>query len=541
MPVDLRHGRRIPSGRRFARALSSVFRQAWAELRPLIEAGYAPTATDLRDVIYRLALPALAVELVAGYVGTMRRAYAKTGIRRRGIDRIRAKAVGSPTPSRPPMPTGVSGLSFDWSLFRPEVRVAAENLALRLAGEVAHATRDIIRQQLAEGLQAGRPANEIADRIEEMGFGPRRAGTIAQTESSRAMHAGQGVAARELGVTDWTWLASSDACDVCLSIDGKTVKIGEPFYVWPTGNPAYRIVTHPPAHPRCCLAETPVRAVSCIAAWHAEYQGSVVTLRFGDGSRVRVTPNHMLLSPDGFVRAADFVKGDYVIRTGTGEAKGLPDFDDPNDDGEPPTIEEVFRSLSESAGVTTRRMPTSAEDFHGDATFRDGKVDVVRPDRLLRNDGQAGLAEPFRHLSFIAGRGNRRCGLLGGGDLATVFKALLDATNGVVGRRREQLALLRGQSRIADRLGGRSVTDRKVEGFQASDDAGAGDAKRIRQAQDAIPGIISTLEVVEVDIATFGHAVPVFDLTTEETMYSIGNGIISSNCMCSTTEVIPDD
>ena len=256
MPVDSRHGRRIPSGRRFARALSVVFRQAWDELRPLIEAGYTPGVGDLQSVILRLATPALGVELVAGYVGTMRRAYARTGLRKRGIDRIRTKAVGDPP--RPSFPTGLPGLEFDWRLFRPEVRIEAERLALRLAGEVAHATRDIIRQELAAGLEAGEPTAATAERIRLSGFSPRRANVIAQTEASRAMHAGQGVAARELGVREWTWLASSDACEVCLSIDGKTVKIGEPFYVWPTGNPAYRVVYHAPAHPSCFCDNTEV-------------------------------------------------------------------------------------------------------------------------------------------------------------------------------------------------------------------------------------------------------------------------------------------
>jgi hypothetical protein len=233
-----------------------VFRQTWAELRPLIESGYTPGVGDLQAVILRLAAPALGVELVAGYIGTMKRAYAKRGMRRRGIDRIRTKAAGDPIPPVPQPISGVPGVKLDWTLFRPEVRVEAERLALRLAGEVATATRDLIRQELSAGLQTGEPVAAIAERIREVGFGPRRAATIAQTEASRAMHAGQGVAAKELGVTDWTWLASSDACPTCLSIDGKTVKIGEPFYVWPSGNPAYRVVYHSPAHPHCMCTQT---------------------------------------------------------------------------------------------------------------------------------------------------------------------------------------------------------------------------------------------------------------------------------------------
>ena len=184
---------------------------------------------------------------------------------------------------------------IDWTLFRPEVRVEAERLALRLAGTIVEDTRRMIREELSAGLADGEPVAVIARRVREVGFSPKRAAMIAQTESSRAMHAGQAVAAKELGVTSWKWLASSDACDVCLSLDGKEVRIGEPFMVWPTGKPEYRVVYHAPAHPHCVLAETPVWGVSLISAMHAKYQGPIFRFRFGDGSRISVTPNHMFL------------------------------------------------------------------------------------------------------------------------------------------------------------------------------------------------------------------------------------------------------
>lgn len=269
--IDPRHGRRVASGRRFAQALSRVFAGVWDQVGPLVRNGYAPTTTDLQRLIYRLAAPALGVEIAAGYMGTLRRARAgnRVGVpRRRGkalrFDRdlaeyplTAAAPVQMPPRIPPTVATGVGelpeipGLQIDWTLFRPEVRIEAERLALWLSVEVSEATRNIIREQIGEGLERGEPVSVIAERIQGEAFSPRRANLIAQTESSRAQHAGQAVAAKELGVTEWSWLASSDACDVCLSLDGKVVKIGEPFYVWPTGNPAYRVVYHAPAHPSC--------------------------------------------------------------------------------------------------------------------------------------------------------------------------------------------------------------------------------------------------------------------------------------------------
>ncbi len=264
MPVDPQHLRRIPSGRRLGRALARLFRGAWPGMERAILAGGVPDVALLREVVYRLAMQALAVELVAGYAATMRRAGAKTPrLRTRGLVPLRVKAPSfDPGPEfgptwAPPSPPPADLFKIDWALFRPEVRVAAEQAALNLAGSISQTTRDMIRTALAEGLQAGEPVAKIADRIKGEAFSPRRAFTIAQRESSWAMHAGQGVAARELGVTRWSLLASSDACPVCLSIAAKgPVEIGTPLYVWPTGNPAYRVVYHAPVHVNCYCTMT---------------------------------------------------------------------------------------------------------------------------------------------------------------------------------------------------------------------------------------------------------------------------------------------
>lgn len=267
MPTDSRHGRRIPSGVRLARLLSVIFARTYREVRPVIEAGSVPDPWRLEANIFKAALPCLAIELAAGYRAVGRSVRGK----RKGAKALRFDP-GDPSPRTapslvppanvPPVVVGIAempeipGIRIDWNLFPPAVRLEAQRLALELAGDVAETTKQLVRSAIESGLNAGKPVAEIAKAVRGEAFSTKRAMAIAQTESSRAMHAGQGVAAREIGVTHWTWLASSDACDNCKELDGKMVKIGEPFYVWPTGNPAYRVVTHPPAHPHCYCTTT---------------------------------------------------------------------------------------------------------------------------------------------------------------------------------------------------------------------------------------------------------------------------------------------
>ncbi len=108
-----------------------------------------------------------------------------------------------------------------------------------------------LRQELAEGLSRGETAQNLTRRVAKIFQDPQRAHAIAATETARAQHGGQLLAAKESGVVrGLRWLASSDACSRCLALDGKEVPLGEPFAVDPGGGP-YAVVTHPPRHPLC--------------------------------------------------------------------------------------------------------------------------------------------------------------------------------------------------------------------------------------------------------------------------------------------------
>jgi SPP1 gp7 family putative phage head morphogenesis protein len=115
-----------------------------------------------------------------------------------------------------------------------------------------------VQHELAEGLVRGDGTKLLNARLYSVFNDPLRASRVAQTETSRATHAGQLLAAKESGVVSGLkWLASSDACDRCRSLNGKVVALGEPFEVDPKGGP-YAVVAHPPLHPHCFCTTTEV-------------------------------------------------------------------------------------------------------------------------------------------------------------------------------------------------------------------------------------------------------------------------------------------
>jgi hypothetical protein len=137
----------------------------------------------------------------------------------------------------------------------PEVREFVKQMGVHFAvttnkTSAAHAelAREKFREELASGLERGEVHKKLTQRLNRIFKNPERASMIAHTETIRSVHGGQLLAASRFSEPmQKTWLASSDACPLCLAIDGKTVPLDEPFYVDPKGGP-YAVVLQPPRH-----------------------------------------------------------------------------------------------------------------------------------------------------------------------------------------------------------------------------------------------------------------------------------------------------
>lgn len=138
----------------------------------------------------------------------------------------------------------VDRLTFDFCEETNRTSVQRIDLALRA-----------LRRELAGGLEEGEAYVRLTRRVLNIFASPSRAAAIGMTEPSRAMHAGQLLMAQQSGVVKGKrWLASSDACKLCLSLNGKVVGLDEDFAV--VGHGPYARIPHPPAHPHCFCTVT---------------------------------------------------------------------------------------------------------------------------------------------------------------------------------------------------------------------------------------------------------------------------------------------
>ena len=183
-------------------------------------------------------------------------------------------------------------------------------------------------------------------------------------------------------------------------------------------------------HPNCLVPGGTVLAEGVMAHSRREYDGPVITLVTSKGNRITVTPNHPILTPEGFVPAGMLQEGQEIIEA-TGEYRLLLGKA-PNDINIPTPVEEIGHSIIQTCGGTTVRVKGSPVQFHGDGSS-DSEVNIVFPERFRVGEGDVFRCKPVREKCFPSAH-FRRLFLLPECALFQFFNRALCATHSVMSR-----------------------------------------------------------------------------------------------------------
>jgi HK97 family phage portal protein len=152
-----------------------------------------------------------------------------------------------------------------WQVVDPEIHRAIADSALSFSRSTNAGTSKglaealaKLRSELHEGIVAeGEAIPQLRKRVQGVfeKLSRDKAEMIARTETSRAVHTASLRSAGDSGVVETkSWLASTDACPLCLGLEAETKEAGipldQPFTVQGT-NPAYSEVESAPGHPHC--------------------------------------------------------------------------------------------------------------------------------------------------------------------------------------------------------------------------------------------------------------------------------------------------
>ena len=159
----------------------------------------------------------------------------------------------------------------------PEISEFVNRHTFKFSFAVNSETQDILRKQLAAGLNAGENITALRGRVQDTfkGMSDYRADRIARTESVRAVNAGMEHGWQQTGsVEAKEWSGASDMCEFCqemnslygprtggVTLGNAFIPQGEHLTATASGHTFsidYGAIEHPPLHPNCKCGLLPV-------------------------------------------------------------------------------------------------------------------------------------------------------------------------------------------------------------------------------------------------------------------------------------------
>lgn len=284
-----------------------------------------------------------------------------------------------------------------------------------------------------------------------------------------------------------------------------------------------------PIHPGCVPGDTIVEADGVLAVTRRHYAGEVVILRTADGDEVAVTPNHPVLTDQGWIPAHRVREGDHLFRR-SGRHRVVDGR--PAERHRPATAEDVWRAAS-VVGLLLR-MPLAPEDLHGDGA--DGEIDVVWTDSHLPSIGGVTFGQPAGEGGLV-GRHGGRLALQGGGTLAPLGQGGLATSVRLMGSGQLGDPLLGGHLGCPELSRSAAIPRFDAPSEEFTPKSAPTYARRGLDLQRRLAGEVERHRVVELRrVGWSGH---VYNLHTAEGWYSASNHIVS-NCDCSVLPIHGD-
>lgn len=425
---------------------------------------------------------------------------------------------------------------------------------------------------LSTALIQGRNPREFIPKVRKRFDVTRyQAERLLRTELTRVRIQAQAESYEANGIDEYEYVACGlkDVCPICKVLDKQIFKLKD----MDIGENA------PPMHPNCVLPDTEIIAPGIEAITKSDYSGDVIKLVTANGRNVTVTPNHIVPTSRGWIRAKNLIKGDKVFcYRGCIESRTI---GTPTDNNRTPTIENLFASIIEAQGSTTCCVPAASIDLKGDV-IPNGKINIIFVDGKL-GDKINTLMSKFISDSFLIGTGETRESVLSrDGSLSKLLIRIGLAFDGFMGRFDKGSVFFRSSATSRDLISLRRASDYDARLFKYSVNDTATDFILIGNSQTAHAGSVisdnsslinlslssvnrnsqsnsifnenffnsfsslmdnsrylsdtfATLIEIDdiIDIQRCFYSGHVYDASSLSTLY-IANGIVTSNCHCST-------
>jgi hypothetical protein len=365
-----------------------------------------------------------------------------------------------------------------------------------------------------------------------------RAVLIARDQSNKSSAIVARTRQLELGLKEAIWLhshAGKVPRPTHVAMNGKRYLIADGMWDSAIGK-----WIQPGEEINCFPEDSEVQFADFVSkAYRRFYRGDLAEIVTESGKMIRATPNHPILTPDGWSAIGRLNEGDNVFcvpddrfRT-KGFAPSRATVGEKNKDGAVPTFSEIFSSLSQAGNIRHPEVSHAAQ-FHGDGR-PDGDVDVVFSARPLRFGRKPRAGKQFKQFAFSMSH-----------DTATVLSALIQfiyaafsSSYRVVCSLGESFPTLNAFTFHTDAVSLTATTNLSSSKDDAMHDGTPGDAVFSREREHACALLMfapETERIIRVNRVHYeGY---VCNLETRHGFYLTGN-IIAHNCRCASRPILP--
>lgn len=269
---------------------------------------------------------------------------------------------------------------------------AIENVALIKSIPAQYHER--IEGAVMRSIQAGGEGRKtLFDEITDIGgMSRRRAELIARDQTAKITTVMHKERAKAAGIRKFKWLHSSASAEPRrkhVEANGKIYEYDNPPRIGDRGEPVL-----PGQAINCHPGDSEIEIPSgCVKLYRRRYSGELLSLVSDDGVILKATPNHPVLTAEGWKAAKDVNLGDYLIKS-SNQCVNASEVDVQRAVAE---FAQAFDSAARLIGVGAASESRSvAFEFHGDVS--DSEVDIVDIGRFLPDELNPGEVEHVREL-----------------------------------------------------------------------------------------------------------------------------------------------
>lgn len=236
-----------------------------------------------------------------------------------------------------------------------------------------------------QGVVSGLSPKELAKQISEAGgVTLRRANIIARDQTSKANAQLSEYRMNDLGINRYIWTTSHDerVRPYHRTLDGKEFSFDKP----PSeGNPGQPVL--------CIPGNSNIEIAHAVKKlWRRRCADNLAFLVTTSGKRIEATPNHPVLTNNGWKAIQDVGVGEYLVNTSDQSFHGVVH----DIQRAPSEIGEIFDTVSRYVSINTSLV--SELQFHGDHS--NGEIDTIDIDGFLRSEDYASINKGFVEFFF---------------------------------------------------------------------------------------------------------------------------------------------